>query len=117
MHRDDRGNFELPRTEDESHAVLFRHAIETPCVVGRPVWQVESFLHPLPAPWARIKEWNDAKRLMGYVVHYVAKRVAGHHTRRVFVIEIDEVINFVEDVVPDPVGGSPLNEERVLVEH
>src|ERR1700758_4605385 len=57
-----RRRFESKMTKSKDEAVLFRNAVETPCVVRLVFGQVELLAHPLPSPRSGIEKWHETER-------------------------------------------------------
>ena len=57
-------DFHLTRPKAEKKAIFFRHAIETPGVVGLVARQIADGFHPVAPPGSWIEKRNDSKRSM-----------------------------------------------------
>ena len=87
-----RGYFHRGSIKIEQQAVLLRHTIETPGIVHRRPVEVAYFLHPLPAPGARIEKRDHAERLGSRLFQGSPYRFAGSHFRAAFGVGVQHKI-------------------------
>src|SRR5882724_5269150 len=61
------GQFNALLAEVEHQAILLRHTIKAPAIIGCAAVQIKNFLHPLSAPRGRIEKRHDTKWASGCV--------------------------------------------------
>src|SRR5260370_95428 len=91
-----RGYLDVRRAEAKQEAVLFRHAIETPCKVWYVLGKLTYLLHPLAAPRSGIKERHQPKRSRCGGVKCATKLRAGNHHRLFALVRVKHVVDPIE---------------------
>ena len=114
-HHVGRGNFKAEIAEAKQQAVFFGNTIEAPRVVGGVSGEIERFAHPLPAPWAGIKERNQTQGRVHGTIEGVAKDLARKQLRSVGNIGVEHPVHARQQGLLEAIGGAPVQEEGSLV--
>ena len=111
----DGGQLQTNTVKVEQQAVLFRHAIETPGVVGWSVGKAALAPHPLAAPRSGIEERNHPERAPRSLTQSPADCLAARHLRHARVIRVEQIIYGIEQGALDPVRHAPVEEVGALI--
>ena len=109
------GDLDAARTKTEKQAIFFRHAIETPGVVGLVAWQVAHCFHPMTTPWTGIEERDNTKGAMGGGMERGVEVGAANHFGGVGLVAIEKKVDLWQEFDFQPVGGAPVEEVAALV--
>ena len=100
--------------EVETDTVLFRHSVETPCVVVHLRIQPADLLHPLAAPDPGVKIRNDPERSRDLLPKRLLKEITPDHHIVFVPVGVDEILHLVHEGHLPLVRNAPLKEIALL---
>lgn len=111
----DRWKLEQLSAYPEIEAVLLRHAVEAPPVIGLRGVQLADLLHPLSAPGGRVEERNHPERARHRLLDSSQEGIPVDELRPVGAMGVQPVVDPVEEAILVAVADSPVVEIAALV--
>ena len=89
-------NFHNSIRKFQIQGVFLRYTVKAPCEIGFFTVKITDLLHPLSAPYTRIKIWNGTEWLLSNLLQCITQSSTRNHFRIICLIGINQPVDILK---------------------